>query len=155
MDAQGKPLNVKGLCACADTGRMYVSTIRQLMCLDLTNDELLWEREYEGGCDRMALSPDGKVMYLPSLEGPLWHVVDAATGNVIAKVVPNSGSHNTIYGPNGREAYLAGLKSPLLTVADARSHTIARTIEAELSVSVRSDTNERSILILSIGKLRR
>ena len=58
---------------------------------------------YEGGCDRMAISPDGKMLYVPSFEGPHWHVVDAETGDVIAKVVTNSGAHNTIYGPDGRQ----------------------------------------------------
>src|SRR6185312_16713497 len=62
-NADGKPLNVKGICACAETGRVYVSTIKQLMCLDLATDKLLWEKEYEGGCDRMALAPDGATIY--------------------------------------------------------------------------------------------
>lgn len=126
--ADGKPLNVKGICACAETGRVYISTIKQLMCLDLTTDKLLWEKQYEGGCDRMALAPDGTTIYMPMLEGPAWHVINAASGEVVAKVVPNSGSHNTIYGPDGREAYLAGLKSPLLTIADTSTHKIARTV---------------------------
>lgn len=123
VDAKGKPLNVKGVCANAETGRLYVSTIKTLMCLDLVSEKLLWEKAYEGGCDRMALSPDGKTMYLPSLEGDHWHVIDALSGEVIRKIVPKSGAHNTIYGPDGRHAYLAGLKSPLLTVAETAGHT--------------------------------
>lgn len=128
LDAQGKPMNVKGICASAATGRIYVSTIRTLMCLDLASEKLLWERAYDGGCDRMAISPDGKAIYLPSLEQDHWHVVEAASGEVIAKIVPKSGAHNTIYGLDGREAYLAGLKSPLLTVADTSLHAAARTV---------------------------
>ena len=139
LDAEGKPLNVKGICANAETGRLYVSTIKQLMCLDLASDKLLWEREYEGGCDRMALAPDGTTIYLPMLEGPAWQVVDAASGEVVAKVEPKSGSHNTIYGPSGRAAYLAGLKSPLLTITDTRDHTIERTV-GPFSAAVRPFT---------------
>ena len=47
---------------------------------------------------------------------------------MIAKIVPNSGAHNTVYGLDGKHAYLAGLKSPLLTVADTSSHTAAGTV---------------------------
>jgi len=115
LDENGRPLNVKGIAASAATGRLYVSTIRTLMSFDLMTDKMLWEKSYEGGCDRMAISPDGKSLYLPSLEKDHWHVVDAASGDVLAKVVPKSGAHNTIYGPDGKEAYLAGLRSPLLT----------------------------------------
>jgi len=125
---KGKPMNVKGICASQSLQRLYVSTLKTLMCFDLQTDKLLWEKPYEGGCDRMAISPDGKVIYLPSLEKAHWHVVDAKSGDVITKIVPDSGSHNTIYGPDGTEVYLAGLKSPLLTVADGRNHKAVRTV---------------------------
>ena len=138
-NALGVPLNVKGIAASAVTQRLYVSTIVSLMCFDLTTDRLLWEKRYEGGCDRMALSPDGKTIYLPSLEKAHWHVVDALTGTVLAKLTPDSGAHNTVYGPDGREAYLAGLKSPLLRVADTRTHTIAREV-GPFSAETRRET---------------
>ena len=128
VDDQGKPLNVKGICASAATGRLYVSNIKSLVCIDLNTDKILWERAYEGGCDRMSISPDGRVIYLPSFEKEHWHVINALDGSILAKIVPNSGAHNTISGPDGREAYLAGLKSPLLTVADMKSQTAVRTV---------------------------
>src|SRR5687768_4098809 len=120
----GKPSNVKGVCASAKTGRIYISTLDKLQCLDLVTEKLVWEKSYEGGCDRMSMTPDGKVIYLPSLEKDHWHVVDAMSGGVITKIVPKSGAHNTIVGLDGSKAYLAGLKSPLLRVADARTNEV-------------------------------
>ena len=64
----GKPSNVKGVCASAQTNRLYISTLDKLQCIDLLTEKLLWEKSYQGGCDRMSMTPDGKVMYLPSLE---------------------------------------------------------------------------------------
>src|SRR5205814_4429235 len=98
-------------CASALTKRIYVSTTQTLTCTDLVTEKILWEKAYEGGCDRMAISPDGKVIYLPSLEKDHWHVVDALSGDVIKKIVTHSGAHNTVYGPDGRYAYLAGMRS--------------------------------------------
>jgi len=138
-DDAGKPLNVKGICASAVTRRIYVSTIKTLQALDLDTEKLIWERAYDNGCDRMALSPDGKVLYVPSLEGDLWMVVDGATGDVIARVEPKSGAHNTVYGLDGHRAYLAGLKSPLLTVAKTTSHTVEKTV-GPFSASIRPFT---------------
>lgn len=135
----GKPMNVKGICASAATKRIYVSTIKTLQCLDLVSEKLLWERTYEGGCDRMSITPDGKAIYLPSLEKEHWHVVDAASGDVLAKIEPKSGAHNTIVGSSGRAAYLAGLRSPLLTIADTSKHTAARTC-GPFSASIRPFT---------------
>jgi DNA-binding beta-propeller fold protein YncE len=143
----GKPLNVKGVCASAATGKIHISTTQQLMCLDLVTERLLWEKRYDTGCDRMALSPDGKTIYLPSFEGPLWYVLDAMTGDEIARIEPKSGAHNTIFGPDGKEAYLAGLKSPWLTVADASTHRISRTV-GPFSASIRPFTiNGRQTLV--------
>lgn len=119
------PEAIKGIAASAQTGRLYVTTTKRLAALDLNTERILWNREYKGGCDRLAIAPDGRLLYVPSLEGPHWNVIDAATGDLITSVVVNSGAHNTIYGSNGAAVYLAGLKSPILNVADPRTHTIA------------------------------
>ncbi len=139
LDAKGVPLNVKGVCACPRTARVYVSTIKQLMCVDLTSDKLLWEKTYDLGCDRMAITPDGRHIFLPCLEGPIWYVVRALDGAVVARITPNSGSHNTIAGPDGKEAYLAGLKSPFLAIADTSTFAVIRAV-GPFSASIRPFT---------------
>src|SRR5262249_10230700 len=139
LDPKGVPLNVKGICACAQTKRVYISTIKQVMCLDLSSEKLLWERSYELGCDRMAITPDGGLIFLPSLEGPLWYVVRGDDGEVVARITPNSGSHNTIASLDGKEAYLAGLKSPFLTIAGTSDFRVIRTV-GPFSASIRPFT---------------
>jgi DNA-binding beta-propeller fold protein YncE len=129
LDKDGKPWNVKGVCASAATGRMYISTPGTLQCIDLISEKVLWERAYPGGCDRMSMTPDGKEIWLPSLEGNHWHVVNADNGDVIATIMPKSGAHNTVVSADGRWAFLGGLKSPVMTIADARSHDVAKRIE--------------------------
>ena len=126
LDEKGQPINVKGVCASPVTGRIYVSTIKTLMCVDLVSEKLLWEKAYEGGCDRMSIDPNGKFIYLPSFEGPHWNVVDTISGEVLAKLTPDSGAHNTMVGADGKFAYLAGLKSPLLSIADTSKHKLVR-----------------------------
>lgn len=128
LKPDGKPDNVKGVCASAKTGLMHVSTTKTVTCFDLKTDKILWEKPYEGGTDRMALSPDGKTIYQPSFESDHWNVISATDGAVIAKITPKSGSHNTVFGLDGKHVYLAGLKSPLLTVADATRHVVEKTV---------------------------
>jgi DNA-binding beta-propeller fold protein YncE len=118
------PENVKGIVASAATGRVYVTSLSRMMALDAVSGQKLWDKGYDGGCDRMAISPDGKTIYLPQLEGPAWHVVDAMTGDVTGTIETNSGSHNTIASADGKNVYLAGLKSPLLPVLDATTQKI-------------------------------
>src|SRR5579884_1092162 len=127
LGTDAHPNAVKGVCASAATGRFYVSTTKDLTCLDLRDDKVLWHKTYDSGCDRMSISPDGKVLYEPTLEGKYWHVIDAANGDEVAKIVTDSGAHNTVFGLDGRFVFLAGLHSPVLSIADAKNHTIART----------------------------
>src|ERR1043165_3614226 len=78
------PCAVRRLCAewlfyCR---RMDMKTIKiGFLCLKV------WEQTYDGNCcDRMALSPDGKTLWVPSFGGPHWYVADAATGKLIKDV---------------------------------------------------------------------
>ncbi|MEX2188771.1 MAG: hypothetical protein WD875_18320 [Pirellulales bacterium] len=128
VDDRGKVLNVKGICASAKTGRLYVSTLQQLICIDLATDRVLWQKAFDKGCDRMSISPNGAVIYLPSLENDVWYVVDAATGDEIKRLAPKSKAHNTVFGLSGKRVYMAGLGSPLLSVAKTDVHTIERTV---------------------------
>lgn len=154
LDAQGQPLNVKGVAANASTRRIYVTTTQTLTCLDLVTEKILWEKRYEGGCDRLALSPDGRTIYLPSLENAHWFVLDARDGRILKRLEPNSGAHNTIYGLDGRHAYLAGLKSPWLRVTDTRSHSILREV-GPFSDMVRPFTVNRAgtLCFVNVNKL--
>jgi hypothetical protein len=154
LDAKGKPLNVKGVCANAATKRIYISTTQQLMCLDLVTEKLLWEKTYDRGCDRMSITPDGGLIFLPSFEGPLWYVVRAEDGEELGRITPDSGAHNTVAGLNGKEAYLAGLKSPLLTVADTGSRRAIRTV-GPFSASIRPFTvnGRQTLCFVNVNEL--
>jgi hypothetical protein len=152
---QGRlPENVKGIAASATTGKLYVSTTERLACFDLITEKKVWERTYDGGCDRMAISPDGKILYVPSFEGSHWHVVDGLTGEVVAKITPQSGAHNTIYGLDGSRAYLAGLKSRVLSVSDTKTHTVVKKV-GPFSDSIRPFTinGRQTLCFVNVNEL--
>jgi len=154
LDENNQPRNVKGVCASAMTRRVQISTTHTLMSLDLDSDRLLWEKAYDGGCDRMSVTPDGKTIYLPSFEKDHWHVVDSLTGDVLAKIEPKSGAHNTICGLDGKAAYLAGLKSPLLTVVDTSKMAADHTV-GPFSASIRPFTvnGRQSLVFVNVNEL--
>ena len=90
-----QPENVKGIAASARDGRVYVTTIKRIAAFDVVTEKKVWEATPEGGCDRLAISPDGRLLYVPSFEGPHWNVLEAATGETVARIDPNSRAHNT------------------------------------------------------------
>ena len=99
---------VRGFAANAKTHCAYYTTTTRLMgAFDLESEKVVWERRYEAGCDRAAITPDGKKLYVPSGwwqrgEGTGWFVADAATGDVLKKLPTNVGAHNTIASLDGK-----------------------------------------------------
>jgi len=134
-----KPDNIKGICACAATKRLYFTTTKKLYCIELVSEKTLWDKALPQGCDRMSITPDGKFLYVPSFEKDIWNVVAGATGDVVSTVEPRSGAHNTVVGLDGSKMYLAGLKSPLLTIADTGTHKAVATC-GPFSASIRPFT---------------
>jgi hypothetical protein len=123
-----QPENVKGVAASAKTRRLYVTTLKHLVCIDLATDKIIWDVTPEGGCDRLSISPDGNTLYVPSFEGPHWNIVDADDGDTKKKIVMNNRAHNTLYGPDGAAVYLEGLASHELHVVDAYGEKVVKTV---------------------------
>src|SRR4051812_22392966 len=123
-----KPDNIKGVCACGATQRLYFTTRSKLYCVDLASEKTLWETTPPHGTDRMSITPDGKTIYVPSFEKDTWNVIDAATGDLITSIETKSGAHNTVVSRDGERMYLGGLKSPLLFVANTSTHQIVQQV---------------------------
>jgi YVTN family beta-propeller protein len=132
VDPKTDPLksveNGKGIAANAKTGMLYVTTSGRLAAYDLKTDKKVWEKTYEGGCDRLDVSPDGKTLYVPAFEGPGWNVVNALTGELITKVETPTGSHNTIVSPDGTRVYMASLKYNYVMVVDPTTNKIVQKV---------------------------
>lgn len=124
LDEKGQPSNVKGIAVSLFTGCVYITTLDSLLCIDLQTEKTVWEKKYEGGCDRLSISTDGKTIYLPSLEGDDWKVIDAKTGDVLDRIVTHTHSHNTLCGRDGTKVYLEGLQSHYLTIVNTSNKKI-------------------------------
>lgn len=119
-----KPRNIKGVVASATTKKLHFTTPERLYCVDLLTEKTDWGKELPLGCDRLAATPDGKTLYVPSFEKDTWNVTDAITGKVTVTIETKSGAHNTICGLDGKRVYCAGLKSPLLFVVNTSTNQV-------------------------------
>lgn len=137
--ASGEPSNVKGIAVSKLYNSVFISTLEAVQRVDIQTGKLVWEIPYEGGCDRLSVSPDGKIMYLPSLEKSYWNVVDCKTGSVLKRVEVGERAHNTIYGPSGDFVYMGDINIPYLFVAETKKHQLVKKI-GPLSGGVRPFT---------------
>jgi DNA-binding beta-propeller fold protein YncE len=102
-----------------------------MLAYDLVGKRVLWHRSYATGIDSMAITPDGRFIYMPTGEldaRGLWNVLDAHDGRVIASIKAGAGPHNTVMSLNGGHVYLGGRNYDYLEVADTGSNTIFKRI---------------------------
>ncbi|MES2647948.1 MAG: hypothetical protein V4717_13800 [Bacteroidota bacterium] len=119
------PSNVKGVAVSIPNNSIYITTLESLQRIDLSTEKLVWEKSFEGGCDRMSISPDGKTMYLPSLEKDFWNVINCETGEIIKKISGFKRAHNTLYGPTGNFVYMDDIGNPWLYISNTKTQEIS------------------------------
>ena len=58
---------LRGFAGNLKTHRVYYSsTNRRLGAFDLETEKVVWEKTYDAGCDRSAITMDGKKIYVPT-----------------------------------------------------------------------------------------
>jgi DNA-binding beta-propeller fold protein YncE len=152
--AEAKPSNIKGVCANALTKRLYFTTLTKLYCVDLVTEKTLWEKALPDGCDRMSITPDGKTLYVPTLEKDHWNIVDAMTGDLITRIETKNRAHNTVVSLDGKQMYLAGISKPMLPVADPATHKIVQNV-GPFGHGIRPFTvnADRSLVFVNVNEL--
>ncbi len=114
-----------------------------------------WTRRYDTGIDSMAISPDGKRLYMPtgelSRDGIVrrtldkavrwvlgnrssladdrwWSIIDCGNGDVVGRIEGGSGPHNTIVGLDGTRVYMGGRFYEYLVVGDTATNQVIQEI---------------------------
>jgi DNA-binding beta-propeller fold protein YncE len=123
----------RGIAASPATGLLYIATAKRIAAFDIMTEKKVWEVAPGGTCcDRQAISPDGKFLYVPSAGGTRreWYVLDGKTGATIKTLDLGGpvGPHNTVYAPDGTRVYMEGTGSKIIYAADPRTHTVVQQI---------------------------
>jgi 6-phosphogluconolactonase (cycloisomerase 2 family) len=129
--------DVRGVAASAATGKLYVAYrddagTGKIYCLNIYNDEIVWDKVISPGVDRLAIKPDGELLYVPTWEGgsaDYINIVDANTGEVVRKVYFSNRSHDTQYplsGPLFQETKANDGSGTYLYMIDPANYAISR-----------------------------
>jgi hypothetical protein len=131
--------SVRGVAVSPATGTLYASVGGNggssgngaLFAYDLLRNRLRWKRAFPTGTDSLAVTPDGRTLFVPEGErtmDDLWYVVDARTGEVTHELHAAPGPHNTVVSPDGRLVYLGPRNSRFLVVASVRTDRIVERV---------------------------
>jgi hypothetical protein len=130
--------SLHGVVASPRSGRLYISYGPQappggsLLAYDLRHARVLWHRTYSFGIDSMAISRNGRWIYMPAGEETTdgrWRIIAASNGRPTGSAIAGpAGAHNTILGPSARYLYLGGVHYPYLEVASTATNHVVRKI---------------------------
>jgi hypothetical protein len=129
--------DVRGVAASAVTGKLYVayqdsSDTGMIYCLNVYDEAILWNKVVSPGVDRLAISPDGQLLFVPTWEGGSAdhiNVVDANTGEIVRKVHFSNRSHDAQYplsGPIFQETKAGDGSGHYLYLIDPVSYAVSR-----------------------------
>ena len=132
-------LPIRGLVADPATGTLYVAYggsggsvgTGSMLAYNLVSERTLWRRNYQTGVDNIAITPNGRTIYMAVGEASnssSWEIVDASNGGIMGSIQGGSGPHETIMGPDGKYVYLGGVNTPYLDVASTATHRVVRRI---------------------------
>jgi DNA-binding beta-propeller fold protein YncE len=102
-----------------------------VVAYDVVRNRVLWVRHFPTGTDGLAVTPDGRTLFVPEGErsfDDVWYVVRASSGRIERKIHAGPGPHNTIVAPDGRLVYLGPRNSRWLYVASTRTDRIVRRV---------------------------
>ena len=129
--------DVRGVVASGMTGRLYVSystadNMGMIYCLNIYDGRILWNKRIPPGVDRLAINPDGRLLYVPTGEDGTYdyiNVLDAGTGAVVRQVKFSNRSHDALYplsGPLFEETKAVDGSGGYLYLIDPVSYSISR-----------------------------
>jgi hypothetical protein len=130
---------VRGAVASAVSGMLYLSCggdggdrgNGSLLKYDLARDRFVWAKSYPFGIDSMAISADGRRIYMPEGEASgkdRWFVIEAENGRVLDSIRGGTDPHNTVVGPSGTRVYLGPKSTNYLAVADTRTNRVVKRV---------------------------
>lgn len=129
--------NPRGIAVHAQSSRVYVSfhgeqsapnPVGRIAAIDLKTGVEVWRRSIEPGVDSLAVTSDGKTIYVPDGEhldhSTGWTVLDTEFGRIIDRITFGQSAHNTQVSPDGKWVYLASIGHDYMGVVDTATHEV-------------------------------
>jgi DNA-binding beta-propeller fold protein YncE len=124
---------LRGFSGNLKTHRAFFSTTnRRVGAFDLETEKIVWDKTFEAGADRSAVTLDGKKIYVPT---GFWYtgddagmlVLNAETGEKIKRINVGPAAHNSVVSLNGRFLYFG--TQTMLSVFDTKDERMIRQIK--------------------------
>jgi YVTN family beta-propeller protein len=106
----------------------------ELVAIDPATSAILWRAPLNGAPNHIAVSPDGKRIYITIVSGSWVVIVDPAKRAVVDSVDVGTGPHDIEVSRDGKRVYVGLIRGTDVTVFDAATKAIIRKIPFDQNV---------------------
>jgi YVTN family beta-propeller protein len=102
----------------------------KIMAIDTATQAILWSTAVEGSPHHLSVDPTGARVFVPLFDRNYLIVLDAHTGQLIARWYGALGNHSTEMSADGRRLYVGNMISDTIWVYDAQTGKILKSMRA-------------------------
>lgn len=134
---------------------LYVARdeVRDVAAFSTATEELLWRLPVGGIADHMALSHDGRYLFVSVISESHAVVIDTVERAVVGKIHTGIGPHGMHMSPDGNRVYNGCILCDQITIADASTFEVIRTIQFDEGVLPFAVTADEETMFIQLTKL--
>jgi YVTN family beta-propeller protein len=125
----------------------------EVVAVDRATRQILWRAPLPGVPNHLAVSPDGKLVYVTLVSTHYVDIVDPARRAVVDSVDVGTGPHDILVSPDGHRVYVGLILGNKVTIFDATTHAIIRQIGFEAPVRPIALTADQTRLFVQLSHL--
>ena len=123
----------------------------ELVAIDPASQKILWRAPLRGSPNHIAVSPDGKRVYITIVSGPWVVIVDPAKRAVVDSVDVGTGPHDLEVTRDGKTVYVGLIRGTDVTVFDAATLKVLRKIPFTENVRPIALSHDESQLFVQLS----
>ena len=100
----------------------------EFVAIDPATQKIAWRTPLKGSPNHIAVSPDGKLIYVTIVSGPWVVILDAAKHAVVDSVDVGTGPHDIEVSHDGKTVYVGLIRGTDVTMFDATTRKVIRKI---------------------------
>ena len=123
----------------------------ELVAIDPAAQTILWRAPLHGSPNHIAVSPDGRKIYVTIVSGPWVVIVDPAKRAVVDSVDVGTGPHDIEVSHDGKRVYVGLIRGTDVTVFDADTRKVIRKIPFAQNVRPIALSHDESQLFVQLS----
>jgi YVTN family beta-propeller protein len=123
----------------------------EVVAVDPGTHQVLWRARFTGVPNHLAVSPDGRQVYVTVVSTSYVNVIDPAQHAVVDSIEVGKGPHDIVVSPDGKRIYVGLILGNKVSIVDAATHHMIRQIPFGAGVRPIAVTHDERRLFVQLS----